>query len=125
MYAADINEGKALQRELMDLRCTIHSGTAGADRFGNDTVAYTGPLSFDSGDYVPCRSEPGVTPENQALANRIGKSELWTVTLPAYTPVSLGDAIAIETFSKALRVESVSDGGSFETARVCICSAVA
>lgn len=123
--AADLADLRLVQREFMDKFCTIWPGSSAQNEYGNTVITYTDPETpYDADNRLPCRVEPGVTPENQSMASRLGVNELWTVTLPALTAVTINDRIAIEGFEWSIAVESVSDGGSFETARVCICSKV-
>lgn len=120
---SDIADLRDVQEMLMPNRCTVLTATTTQDRFANDVTTYSGS-AYDADDSIACRIEAGVTLENQTIAERLGTAELWTVTVPALTAIALGDRLAVLGFAKLITVQSVSDGGSYETGLVCICSAV-
>lgn len=114
---------RRVQESMMPQRCSVLvAGSETISHSGNKTTPYT-PDEFTEGSAIACRVQAGVGREWAAIGNAIADLQKWTVTLPASTSVKLRDRIAIEDFDpEILDVEYVSNGGSFETAVVVICT---
>jgi hypothetical protein len=120
---AMLDHARQLQESLMPNRCTILVAAPTEDSpTGTARKGYT-PASYSEPASTPCRVQPGTGREYTRLDVVIADMETWTVTVPAGIEVKQADRIAIKDHTPAiLDVEYISNGGSFETAIVLICT---